>query len=373
MALTDEQLLDAALIDLDNFEKRRLITLLRERLLKVNNQLKKQTKSGKVNKDFVTTGTGVQTTVDLSMGPLGGIKDTLQEQADELQRKLAHVESSLKGNETVVQKLAPGSAAGAATGGYKYVLPNERDGIVQLFNPGAAPEDPAVKSGYLIYQEETRAKPKVPGAERTVVSTKIVDPEQFTQTIFNEYFNDPEATIAEKRRLISAGFLPSNTTVDGVVDEAFRTAFNSAAAAISTENYRRAQATPKAKLFTLDSGLDFFIQRGGVTGKTTTTAINVSTKDEAYATLNEALRAYLGREATEEELGQFTAQLNAFERANPTVQTTTGTGTVVTGGATGAMGRMATEFARSQEGSAAFRAGTYYYDALLDAIDNPLF
>jgi hypothetical protein len=373
MALTDEQLLDAALIDLDNFEKRRLITLLRERLLKVNNQLKKQSKTARTGKDFVTTGTSVQPNVDLTKGPLAGVNQgSLQEQEDELSRKLQHAEASLEGNQRVIQTVADGSVSGSAVGGYKYVLLNEDEesGIVQFFQPGT--EQP-LSTGFLIYQEEDRAKPKVPGARRTITSTKVISNEQYNQQIFNEYYNDPQAVIEEKRRLIAAGLLPANTVVDGTADAPFRAAMTTLARKISTENYRRMQANPKARLFTLDTGLDYFTQRDGIDKKGTTTVTSISTKDEAYATLNSALAAYLGREATQDELSQFTTQLNTFEQANPEVQTTTGTGTTVTGGAQGAMGRMATEFARSQEGSAAFRAGTYYYDALLGAIDNPLF
>ena len=371
MALTDEQLLDAALVDLDNFEKRRLQTLLRERITKLNAQIKKQTKSARTGKGFKVTGTGVQPDVDLTKGPLAvANQGNLQEQEDELRRKLAHVEASLKGNERVTQTVADGTTAGSAVGGYKYVLLNEDEesGIVQFFQPGT---EQAISTGFLIYQEEDRAK--VPGGRRTVTSTKVISNEQYNQQIFNEYYNDPQAVIEEKRRLIAAGLLPANTVVDGTADASFRAAMTTLARKISTENYRRIQANPKAKLFTLDTGLDYFTQRGGIDGKGTKTVTTVSTKDEAYATLNSALAAYLGREATQDELSQFTAQLNTFERANPEVRTTTGTGTTVTGGAQGAMGRMATEFARSQEGSAAFRAGTYYYDALLDAIDNPLF
>lgn len=371
MALTDEQLLDAALEDLDRIEKTKLRSLLNKRLAEINARLKKQ-KSGK---DFVTTGTGIQP--EYKPGQPIYRYQSLQDEKDDITRRLIDIETSLKPKETIIEKELPGTE-GAAYGGMKYVLQgeDEEEGIVQLFDPKTPVGDdgtrPAIKTGYLIRQGVERATPKRPGETRNIFETVIVDPAVFTQQIFNEYQNDPEAVMAEKKRLIAAKFLPPGTVVDGEVDAAFRAAMTNLAAKISTENLRRTNADPKSRLFTLDTGLDYFAQRGGI-GGADKTSTSISTKDEAYATLNEALRAYLGREATQDELSQFTAQLNAFERANPTVETVTGTGTVVSGGAQGAMGRMATEFARSQEGSAAFRAGTYYYDALLDALDNPLF
>jgi hypothetical protein len=175
-----------------------------------------------------------------------------------------------------------------------------------------------------------------------------------------------------KKKLVELGALPPSTVIDGVPDNSFITAMNSVGAGISTENFRRIQSNKNLKPFTLDEGLDYLIQRYGGKGNVQTTT-GISTENEAYKSINTALKQYLGREVTKEELAQFTAQLNAFERKTPQVETTTGTDTVVTGGTAGAGERMATEFARSQEGSAAYRAGTYYYDALLDAIDNPLF
>ena len=377
MALTDKELLDAALIDLNLNEKRRLQALLREELLKVNDKLKKRKSSPK---DFITTGTGVQPSGEKisTTGALSSFSGDLQEEKDKLTRQLVQVEASLGPRATALRREAPGVTpdSSAAYGGIKYVLKGaEEDGIVQLFQPGSTDQEvnPAVNTGYLLGQQEDRAKPKAPGEQRTISSTRIVDPERFLQKIYNEYTNDPQAVIAEKKRLIAVGELPAGTVVDGDANLAFRNAMGRVAAKISGENYRRIQADPKATLLTLDNGLEYFISRGTADGSTTRTQTSISTKDEAYATLNAALRSYLGREATEEELSQFTAQLNTFERKSPTVSTTTGTGTVISGGTEGASERMATEFARSQEGSAAFRAGTYYYDALLDAIDNPLF
>lgn len=376
MALTDKELLDSALIDLNLNEKRRLQALLRKELLKVNDKLKKR-KSGA---DFTTTGTGIQPSVDLSSGPFSGtLRGNLQEEKDKLTRQLLQLDRTLvpTNDPNLREALGVTPDSSEAYGGNKYVLKGLReDGIVQLFQPGSKDPvtNPAVSTGYLLAQGlGGQSERGTEGARGTINMPRVVDTEQFLQRIYNEYRNDPQAVINEKKRLIAAGELPAGTVVDGTVDLAFENAMGRLAAKVSGENFRRIQADPKGRLFNLDSGLDYFVSRESAGATATRTQTSISTKDEAYATLNTALRSYLGREATEEELGQFTTQLNTFERSNPAVETITGTSKTVTGGTAGAGERMATDFARSQEGSAAFRAGTYYYDALLDAIDNPLF
>lgn len=358
MAKTDQELLNSALIDLTETEKRRLRSLLTSQLQKtrVAPESKTSTKNVPIGMGVTIAGSG-----------------TKQDKIDELQRRINQVDQSLKTKEKKTSVVLPSEdSPNRAKGGseYRLVDEDEQAGLVQYTRPG---ETEPLTTGYLIF--ETRPV-QIPGVTPKITKgvSNVVNPEQWNQVVFNKYSQDSEATITMKKRLVELGLLPSNTIMDGVPDTAFRTAMNTLAARISTENFRRIQQDPNQNLFTLDDGLDYLISRGGVGGDTgPRISTSISTKDEAFGTLNEALRAYLGREATQEELSQFTAQLNAFERANPTVTTTTGTGTTVTGGAAGAMGRMATEFARSQEGSAAFRAGTYYYDALLDAIDNPLF
>jgi hypothetical protein len=364
MAKTDQELLNSALIDLTETEKKRLRSLLTSRVQTL------RTKKVVKPKDFVTTGTGVQPNIKVEQDkvviPSGRSN---QEQIDELQRKINEVDKSLKTKESKTTVSLPAEdSRDRAKGGAQYALQNENEaaGLVEYTRPG---EEEVFTTGYLVLEtKELKSDP------RTYNVTNVVNQEQWNQNIYNKYSQDSEATIEMKRKLVELGLLPRGTVIDGVPDTAFRTAMNTLGARISTENFRRIQADPRGQLFDLRQGLDYLISRGDADGgtarKTTTT---ISTKDEAYGTLNQALTAYLGREATQEELSQFTAQLNAFERKSPEVQTTTGTDTVVTGGAAGARERMATEFARSQEGSAAFRGGTYYYDALLDALDNPLF
>jgi hypothetical protein len=386
MAKTDAELRDAALIDLTDTEKRRLRALLASDIEKLRRSpdWKRKTK-GK----YTTTGTGIQPNVKITPGtvnlPLGV---TGQEQIDNLQRRISQIEQSIKPAGPIDRITAPPSTdPNMAKGGGQYRLQdgmNETSGLVFYTEPGLGSDDIKLASesgsGFLIAPSKKRRGTSEVGEivqpKKGVVGfeTGIISVEEWNQENYNAFSQDPQLTIDTKRKLVQLKLLPPSTVIDGTPDVAFRQAMQILGARISTENFRRLQANPRQKLFDTDTGIEYLLSRGDAGDKTTSTVTSISTKDEAYATLNEALRAYLGREATQDELTQFTAQLNSFERANPLVATTTGTGdTLRTGGTEGAMGRMATEFARSQEGSAAFRGGTYYYDALLDALDNPLF
>jgi hypothetical protein len=357
MAKTDKELLDAALIDLTEGEKKRLKTLLTSQVQRLR---------------ILPASTTTKKSTPIGMGVTIPSSASRQEQIDNLQRKINQLDQSSKTKQSKTTVVLPSEdSPDRAKGGSEYRLQNEDEdaGRVEYTRPG---ETEPFTTGYLIFEDKPVQGPGIEPGKKLGVSN-VVNIEQWNQTVFNKYSQDTEATINLKKRLVELRLLPQGTTIDGVPDTAFRTAMDTLAARISTENFRRIQQDPNQRLFTLEDGLDYLISRGTTGGSTTSTKTSISTKDEAYATLNTALRSYLGREATEEELSQFTAQLNTFERKSPTVSTTTGTGTTVSGGTEGAMGRMATDFARSQEGSAAFRAGTYYYDALLDAIDNPLF
>jgi hypothetical protein len=358
MAKTDRELLNSALVDLNETEKRRLKTLL-------TSQVQKLRVSPSLSNTKKPTPIGLGVTIPTSANK--------QEQIDSLQRKINQIDQSLKTKQSKDNIILPSEdSPNRAKGGAEYKLTEtgETSGLVQYTRPG---EDAEFVTGFLIFEDKPVQGPGLAPEKKKLGVSNVVDPAQWNQSVYNKYSQDTEATINMKKRLVELGILPRNTTIDGVPDTAFRTAMASLAAKVSTENFYRIQQDPNQRLLTLDEGLDYVESRGGFGGTATTSRTTISTKDEAYGTLNQALTAYLGREATKEELSQFTAQLNAFERKNPEVSTTTGTSTIASGGATGARERMATEFARSQEGSAAFRAGTYYYDALLDAIDNPLF
>lgn len=361
MAKTDQELLNSALVDLTENEKRRLRSLLASQVQKL--RVAPASKTTKKDSQFVTMGVSIPST------------NSKQEQIDSLQRRISSIDQSLKTKQAKTNVTLPSEdSPDRAKGGAEYILvdQDQNAGLVQYTVPGAT-EDRVV-TGFLIFEDKPVQGPGLAPDKRKIGVSNVVDPGQWNQVVYNKYSQDAEATINMKRRLVQLRLLPSNTVIDGVPDTAFRLAMSTLAARVSTENFFRIQQNPNQRLLTLDEGLDYLESRGGAEGDTVTrTTTTISTKDEAYGTLNQALTAYLGREATQEELSQFTAQLNAFERKSPTVSTTTGTSTIVSGGTEGARERMATEFARSQEGSAAFRAGTYYYDALLDAIDNPLF
>ena len=360
MAKTDQELLNSALVDLTENEKRRLRSLLTSQVQKL--RVSPASKTTKKDSQFVTMGVSIPST------------SNKQEQIDNLQRRINSIDQSLKTKQAKTSATLPSEdSPDRAKGGAEYRLSgnDEAAGLIEYTRPG---EEEVFTTGFLIFEDKPVQGPGLAPGQKKLGVHNVVRPEDWNQTVYNKYSQDTEATINMKRRLVQLGLLPSSTVIDGVPDTAFRSAMASLAARVSTENFYRIQQNPNQRLLTLDEGLDYLESRGiAGSGTTTRTSTTISTKDEAYGTLNQALTAYLGREATQEELSQFTAQLNAFERKNPTVSTTTGTSTIDSGGATGARERMATEFARSQEGSAAFRAGTYYYDALLNAIDNPLF
>ena len=94
--------------------------------------------------------------------------------------------------------------------------------------------------------------------------------------------------------------------------------------------------------------------------------VNLTNPDDAKSLVNGALQTYLGRDATQEEITEFTKALNKAERQNPIVSTRTQR----SGGVSPA--QRAEDFARSQEGSAEFLADTQYSNWFQEAImSNP--
>src|SRR5688500_20335702 len=65
----------------------------------------------------------------------------------------------------------------------------------------------------------------------------------------------------------------------------------------------------------------------------TSTAFDMSTREDAHAIFLQAAQSLLGRDPTKSEIGAFWKALNAYEKANPTVttQTTNYMGDTVTG------------------------------------------
>jgi hypothetical protein len=91
----------------------------------------------------------------------------------------------------------------------------------------------------------------------------------------------------------------------------------------------------------------------------------------AEGLLNNSLRTYLGRAATNKEKSEFVRALNRYEMENPTVTTPMGqAATVTTGGAQPT--QFAEQFAQAQEGAAEYAAATTYLDAFLGALRNPV-
>lgn len=94
--------------------------------------------------------------------------------------------------------------------------------------------------------------------------------------------------------------------------------------------------------------------------------ISLTSPSDALYLLNQAMTQYLGRRATEQELRDFVAALNAQERANPTTVAYEGGQAVQSGGFNPAV--FAQQFAQSQEGSAEFQATTTFMDAFLQML-----
>lgn len=108
-------------------------------------------------------------------------------------------------------------------------------------------------------------------------------------------------------------------------------------------------------------------------------SVDLTDPTQAKAVINDVLSQMLGRAANPEELSQFTATLNAAERANPEVTTTTGTydagdlvstSSVTSGGVD--RGQILQDRAMNLPDYGAFQAATTYADALFRAIQSPV-
>jgi hypothetical protein len=119
---------------------------------------------------------------------------------------------------------------------------------------------------------------------------------------------------------------------------------------------------------------------GGSSFSSTSTSVNLTGKDESDATLDQALSNLLGRTATDAEKKQFLSSLNAAERANPTVQTSSGT-TSASGASRSSSTTKSTSvspaaraqsFAQNEEGFAEYQYATTYMDAMLEALNSPV-
>jgi hypothetical protein len=107
---------------------------------------------------------------------------------------------------------------------------------------------------------------------------------------------------------------------------------------------------------------------GGGGGGTST--IRLTSATDARVILNQAMKTYLGRDATGEEIDKFVGLLNAKERANPIVQEYSGNTALQYGGFNPAT--FAEDFARSKDGSSEYQAVTTFLDAFMGALDGDM-
>jgi hypothetical protein len=126
---------------------------------------------------------------------------------------------------------------------------------------------------------------------------------------------------------------------------------------------------------------DLAIRGGGVpTTKTTKTVdTSLTSRVDSEAIFKSAAQSLLGRNPTDSEYAQFYSNLNAQERANPTVATTTTTtdeegnpvsSTRTSEGGIGAAGSalLAQRQAEQSKDYGAYQAATTYYNAMLQTI-----
>lgn len=106
----------------------------------------------------------------------------------------------------------------------------------------------------------------------------------------------------------------------------------------------------------------------------TNTSYNLSGQGDAKYIAQQAARSLLGRDPTQSEINTLLNSLNAAERANPTVSTTTtqvdgNSSTTTTGGVTDATRAMQAQdqFKNSNE-YGAFQAATTYYNDMISVI-----
>jgi hypothetical protein len=110
----------------------------------------------------------------------------------------------------------------------------------------------------------------------------------------------------------------------------------------------------------------------------TSTAFDMSTKEDAHAIFMQAAQSLLGRDPTKSEVSSFQSALNAYEKANPTVttQTTNYLGDTVTGQTSTTKGGvkgearqlMAVEDVKADPEFGAYQAATTYFDAMMQMI-----
>lgn len=238
--------------------------------------------------------------------------------------------------------------------------------------------DPLVGIGTTYVSDHIPGRGQVPSNIAAVTTMS-----QGRKIIYDLYVNNPRGYKTVVAQLRAAGFLGENARSWSSVTGAWDDLLQVGAASLEVDK------SPASNVFQILAGLAArsaagYVGGGGTTGgggggTTTYNASNVdlTNPDNAKTLANSALSTYLGRDANPQELKQFLAALNAHERANPKVvsQTTTTAGSSTTQSGTSSGGvspqQFAEDWARSQEGTAEYAAGTKYMGALLNAIKNP--
>lgn len=110
----------------------------------------------------------------------------------------------------------------------------------------------------------------------------------------------------------------------------------------------------------------------------TSTAYDMSTREDAHAIFLQAAQSLLGRDPTKHEISAFQKALNAYEKANPTVTTVTQnylgdtlqsqSSTTKGGVKEGARQLMAVEDVKQDPEYGAYQAATTYFDAMMEMI-----
>ena len=183
-------------------------------------------------------------------------------------------------------------------------------------------------------------------------------------------YTDPEALISLSDTLNAAGFTHRQKDKSGRIDyKAIQTAWVDHLEQLSDSG---AQFDPIEALNFLEvqnAALGNIFGKGGTGGTGsggTRYTINLTNESDAEVLVNGALNTYLGRDATDEELGNFYTTLNKKERKNPTKTVTGGRRTESSGGINKEL--EAQKFAETREDYADVQAQTTFKGLIEQAV-----
>lgn len=126
------------------------------------------------------------------------------------------------------------------------------------------------------------------------------------------------------------------------------------------------------------------VRRGPTTTTSTSTALDISTRQDAAYIAQQAARSLLGRDPTQQETTKLLGALNAYERNNPRVSTSTtvtqpagaegepgestSTSTTTGGVGEGARAMIAQEQLKQGKEYGAYQAATTYFNAMMQTL-----